>query len=1035
MHLIPPLPPTQALSSSTFRPPPLDASYTLPEIYEWQAKHSPEHRLFIYANGEGIIKSICWSEAVRAVRRGASIMRNRMGWKPGSEAHVIAILSASDTITYHTIAMGILRAGYAAFFISPRNSAVAIAHLIDKANVKHIIVGREQNLIDLANESLDVHRHAYPDARYRPDSSPSPLFEDLFLSPGEVEDIPFENKRPEATAVILHSSGSTSFPKPVPLTNRRLIELAIPPWFGDRDLTGKVFGFHSTPMYHGMGTFMLCWPPSCGLTIAVFEPKSPAQLPTPDNTFHGALTTDSDVVLCVPAIVEAWSHNQDHVDWLATRIGLIFSGGPLNKSIGDYLVSRGVSISSLYGSSEGGVQSLIFSAKANTDWEYFEFPRYLTPELIPYEDNTYEFVIVANQYCTPSILNTKINKVDAYATSDLLQPHPTKRGYFRVYGRADDQLIHNTGEKAKSILNQDPHIHASIVFGHGQFQIGALLDPTSDYKFDPLDEAKLANFRNLICPRAAIQKMTVVSKPTKPFHYTAKSSVRRQATITDYKTEIEELYETYEASAQSTIPPPSQWDIESTTSFIRSLVLKILTHTLADGDDIFEHGCDSLQATYIRNTLLKVIKDSTKLDPRRIPESIGIGKGNDRSTHYQRTDAMKKMVLKYSSGLPLCQIPVVAKTAPEVVLITGTTGGFGSHLLLNLYNATNVLRIYAFNRPGKHGQPTLEKNKSAFASRGLDTAILDSEKVVLLTGDLSLPYFGLSLDAFNDFEYIPLTLLVAWTVDFNLSLASFETNVKGLRGMVDFALTSPLPTPPRFVFTSSIAVFQNLSVKEPLVEDFVDPTAAVGTGYGESKWVSEQLLREVASQTALKVVIIRLGQLCGNTNSVWNTKEWLPALVHSAQKLGCLPDDNGDISWIPIHIAAAALVDSCGASAPGSVLHLAHPRPVAWSSVARALSSELSVDLVTYDEWLAKLEELAALDITDKFKQTPALQLLGFFRSLATKSNGDAFGLPKLDLTQALAASPTLANPVLPQLGDSDVKGWIEYWRRVGFLE
>jgi hypothetical protein len=48
---------------------------------------------------------------------------------------------------------------------------------------------------------------------------------------------------------------------------------------------------------------------------------------------------------------------------------------------------------------------------------------------------------------TPNVLNTVHNGQPAYATNDLLQEHPTLPGYWRVYGRADDQLMLLTGEK------------------------------------------------------------------------------------------------------------------------------------------------------------------------------------------------------------------------------------------------------------------------------------------------------------------------------------------------------------------------------------------------------------------------------------------------------------------------------------------------------------------------------------------------------------------------------------------------------------
>ena len=48
---------------------------------------------------------------------------------------------------------------------------------------------------------------------------------------------------------------------------------------------------------------------------------------------------------------------------------------------------------------------------------------------------------------TPNVFNMTIEGRPAYTTSDLMQQHPTKKHLFRVYGRADDQLILSTGEK------------------------------------------------------------------------------------------------------------------------------------------------------------------------------------------------------------------------------------------------------------------------------------------------------------------------------------------------------------------------------------------------------------------------------------------------------------------------------------------------------------------------------------------------------------------------------------------------------------
>lgn len=132
--------------------------------------------------------------------------------------------------------------------------------------------------------------------------------------------------------------------------------------------------------------------------------------------------------------------------------------------------------------------------------------------------------------------------MDAYATSDLLAPHPSKPGYWKVYGRVDDQIMHSTGEKAspitaisgvethcihtcadkprsfrfaslllvflslshglfahpENILNQDPHIQSAVIFGRGRFYPGVVVDPKPKFRFDPVDEVALTEFRNLI---------------------------------------------------------------------------------------------------------------------------------------------------------------------------------------------------------------------------------------------------------------------------------------------------------------------------------------------------------------------------------------------------------------------------------------------------------------------------------------------------------------------------------------------------------
>ncbi len=175
--------------------------------------------------------------------------------------------------------MGLQRANYVVFPISPRNSASVVARLLHEVGVQHVLVGRDASMQDLSHEALDILGSQYPSADL-PQLSPIPVFEDLFLPDWRActnaEDLPLLSVDPSTTGLYLHSSGSyvstcliqltyicrigsTACPKPIAWNCHRLIEHALVPWFGGRDLCDVVFAVHGLSMYHGMGIFaFLC---------------------------------------------------------------------------------------------------------------------------------------------------------------------------------------------------------------------------------------------------------------------------------------------------------------------------------------------------------------------------------------------------------------------------------------------------------------------------------------------------------------------------------------------------------------------------------------------------------------------------------------------------------------------------------------------------------------------------------------------------------------------------------------------------------
>ncbi|KAH9917018.1 uncharacterized protein B0H18DRAFT_1123857 [Fomitopsis serialis] len=1039
---LPPLPQTQASRTQPSNSPPRRV-LVIPQIYDWHQQQSSTHRLFVYAEDDrGPIRTIPWSEAAVAIARSYHLIRERVAGLP--EGSVVGILSGSDSIPYVTFAMGIMRANYVPFTISSRNSAAAVAHLLSKVDVKHLLIGREQAMHDLAEEAFAILKEQSADASV-PSTSSMPVFEELFKPSSEddaaleLSALPYKSRGADAPAIILHSSGSTAFPKAVTFSHQRLLQIARAPFYGQRDLTNKIYSLHTVPMFHALGIIHTMLAMSSGIVFSIFAPRSPPVTPTTDMAIQGAIASDSDIIVAVPAMIEAWSHNPDYVNWLKTRTAVIYSGGPLNKEAGDFMVSEGVTIFSLYG-------SVVLPAGTPKEWEYFQISSQIGHKMQHFANNEYEFIHVANETMVPNIINTKVDGADAYATSDLLVPHPTKKGFWKIYGRTDDQIMHSTGEKTnpgplEAMMSHDPHVVSGVMFGRGRFQAGIIVDPKPQYVFDVSDEAKLAEFRNKIWPTIEkmnayapqhsrlFKEMILVVRPSKPFVYTPKRTVRRGAVINLYEEEIDALYKTVEASgAQANIPSPSQWDVSASTEFVRRVVWAVMTHKVADDDDVFQHGCDSLQATYIRNTVLHALREDAKVETRNLSSafvyehptiaalgafvsSTALGTANVTASLTARVDAMQAMVAKYTADFPVHKTILLKAAQPvkDVVIVTGTTGALGSQLLVKLARNPEVKRVYALNRASRDQVPIRERQAKVLVERGLDASVLDTDKVVLVEGDLTQQNFGLSEETYKEIHHSVTHIIHnAWKVDFAINLPSFEPQVHGVRSLIDFVLTSRLPSPPRLLFTSSMAVLQNAPLDQRCPESSTDPLWAVGSGYAESKHPRR------ASR-----------QVCGGPDGVWNASEWFPSLVQSAPKLGCFPDD-----------------DKGGPAT--RVVHLAHPRPVPWHALALAVCATLAVPLVPYRAWLERLEAQAAVYASqsaaaqaDTIRGLRALHLLPMFRGMAQNEGQErrmALGLADMDVSLAKGASPTLADPDVRQLGAEDVTRWAAYWRKVGLL-
>ena len=893
----------------------------------------------------------------------------------------------------------------------------------------------------------------------------SPVFGtifDLTIDGSKPYDPPLPDMQPptdmNATSLILHSSGSTSYPKQIPLSHLIILMWARVPYYSGQDICGKRMAIQSAPPFHAMGFgHVLAYPAASGCNIATFEPQEPPIMPNPDNVLQAYRQTQIDIIITPPSNVVEWSKDPDAVKYLATVEFVRSTSGPTPSPVGDFLVSKGVRLLNGWGSTELGVMSSTYPNEPyGADWEYIEPMPNTNPIFEPHGEGVYEICFGCSETCTPAVFTDTKKRI--YRTNDLVEMHPTRKNFFKVVGRADDQLMLSTGEKTnpgplESAINGCPLVRAALYFGRGRFQNGVLVELCPGNIINPADTAAVRKFRNSIwdfveCANKVapthsriFKEMILIASPEKPFQYTPKGSVSRHRTLALYESEIEALYSTVEEASTSNVKTPASWTEQNAFSYVKAVVSEIMRPNGQDisNDDLFIQGCDSLQATVIRNRLHSGLRETMRSPPTLPPDWVytnstpallstsfykAATRGSltsDQTGMVSSVSMLDGMVQKYASNFPkhMGSMPLPPR---HTVLLSGATGTLGCYLLSSFAKDPRVSLVYALNRPSSSGSGH-QRQTEALRNRGLDTSILHDGSVVLIDADLSKPDFEISDKDLLKKMQNSITCIVhnAWRLDFNLTITSFVPNIESTRYLIDFALGSPHEEPPSILFTSSISTISAHPTGR-VEEKPGDPRWVAPLGYAQSKFVAESIL----DAAPLKTCSIRVGQLSGSRiNGAWNVTDWFPMMVKSGEATGCLPMRNDDVSWLSTDVAAQVVFEVAMAESLPAIAHIVHLRPLEWSEVIGPIAESIGVQVVPYDKWIAEVGK--ELDIA----KNPAIKLLAYYKA-KTPTEGPA-GKVVIETEKTAALSPTLVT--LPKLGREDFNRWISYWREQGLLK
>lgn len=215
---------------------------------------------------------------------------------------------------------------------------------------------------------------------------------------------------------------------------------------------------------------------------------------------------------------------------------------------------------------------------------------------------------------------------------------------------------------------------------------------------------------------------------------------------------------------------------------------------------------------------------------------------------------------------------------------------------------------------------------------------------------------------------VTVIIHAAWPVNFLAPLPSFDSALAGTKNLIQLANSGNFKK--RMIFCSSTASV--IRAPTPICEEpSCDPAHASPLGYSRSKWVAEGMVYQAGGE------VVRLGQLSGDTKAgVWNAEEGWPLLLKTLELVHCLPELKEPVQWLPVDIAADAIVRIAlrqGACEDKRFWHVLNAKSLPWNTVLDAMNTWRGhLFRATPQEWLKRLA------IAERKGET--LKLLGLWK-------------------------------------------------------
>ncbi|KAK2603059.1 hypothetical protein N8I77_009543 [Diaporthe amygdali] len=771
---------------------------------------------------------------------------------------------------------------------------------------------------------------------------------------------------------------------------------------------------------------------------------------------------DLRAIIVVPAILEQLSHDPKGIDLLKRLEFVGCAGAPLPGPVGDPISSI-VRLRIFIGSTE--TFPLPELAKGPEDWQYHEFAPTLKHEMRPYDEQTgtFELIIFAEESdrdAAPVFHN--LPGENPYYTKDLFTKHPTKPNLYKYYGRRDDILVLANGEKVNPIpleqhIQADASLKGVLLTGNGRTQPALIVEPR-----DALDEPGRAQLleklwqrveeanSHVAGPGRVARGMIICATPEKPFTRTGKGTIVRKLTQDDYRDDIDRLY-TGPAEAQRLVSIDLKakqkkiYEGADVIDFLRQILAVSFppASTIAEDEDFFAHGLDSIQSLEITATLkhnLEALKSTSVawMAPRLIFQhstlaslskvlgtflNDGVLPAEDSPSNRGR--ALDEAVARYIKDLPTKSIsqPKAGsrKDSGQNIAIIGSTGYVGSHIVAKLLKNSAISHIYCLNR----GSDISASRKRTLSK--LDENIdVPLEKFTFMQVDLGAPHLGLAEEQYQKIlNEVDIVLYNAWRLDFGLALHSFDPFLHTTRDLVDMSLSSLKRL--HIIFVSSTSSVAGRGTGSEVPEAPVDdPLAAMNTGYGQSKLAAEKILATASRQCGVPVSVVRVGQVGGLSHGegVWADQPWVSAIIRSSKTLGSFPSPVMPVDWVPVDTLATTferiiLQPAKDVQVPQfyNVVSKAQPWTLLLDTLPEKVRQAIS-RVISLPEWVGELRKAFESGGTS-ISELPAARLVDFYVLLGG-------GIESADYETAKTEAITGQN--LGPLQKKILASWLKKW-------